>query len=221
MNLDITLVRDILFNWDSSPQLNAARAFEARQPYNNADRLAPKRIVPAALGRALALEDPAETIFYIQFKVLPVECLDSFTPSPEYAVVWPKAEWRQSTEYQWAAKHSWATDRAAFILRNAHADRIQRMAAKIIKFIPKYQHIGDQLHQYKEDELRRIIASFEQVLNITIYEEPLTQEAGRPAKGPRQEVPPVDPTPPQETGESECQSDSHQCPSNEGSENCG
>lgn len=181
MNLDITLVRDILFNWDSSPQLNAARAFESRQPYNTADRLFPKRLVPASLGRALALEDPNEALFFIQFKVLPVECLDSFTPSPEYAVVWPKGEWRQSTEYQWAAKQSWKTDREAFLLRNAHADRIHRMAAKIIQFIPKYQHIGDQLHQYKEQELRRIIASFEQVLNITIYEEPITQEAGRPA----------------------------------------
>lgn len=207
MNLDITLVRDILFNWDSSPQLNAARAFESRQPYNNADRLAPKRLVPVALGRALALEDPTEATFFIQFKALPIECLDSFTPTPEYAVVWPKNEWRQSTEYQWAAKQSWATDRASFLLKNAHADRIHRMAAKIIQFIPKYQHIGDQLHQYKEQELRRIIASFEQVLNITIYEEPLTQEAGRPAQGPRQEVPQVDSRPPQETGQGECQAD--------------
>ena len=218
MNLDITLVRDILFNWDSSPQLNAARAFESRQPYNNADRLAPKRIVPVALGRALALEDPTEAIFYIQFKVLPIEYLDSFTPTPEYAVVWPKAEWRQSTEYQWAAKQSWATDRAAFLLRNAHADRIHRMAAKIIQFIPKYQHIGDQLHQYQEPELRRIIASFEQVLNITIYEEPITQEAGRPAQGPRQEVSPMDQSPSQETGEGERQSVSPICTNNQSPE---
>lgn len=220
MNLDITLVRDILFNWDSSPQLNAARAFESRQPYNNADRLAPKRLVPVALGRALALEDPTEAIFYIQFKVLPIEYLDSFTPTPEYAVVWPKAEWRQSTEYQWAAKQSWATDRAAFLLRNAHADRIHRMAAKIIQFIPKYQHIGDQLHQYNEPELRRIIASFEQVLNITIYEEPITQEAGRPAQGPRQEVSPMDQSPSQEIGEGERQSDSSQHSSSQGPESC-
>jgi hypothetical protein len=205
MNLDITLVRDILFNWDSSPQLNAARAFESRQPYSNADRLFPKRLVPVTLGRALALEDPNEAIFYIQVKALPVECLDQYTPSPEYAVIWPKSEWRQSTEYRWAAVQSWATDRASFLIKNAHADRIHRMAAKIIHFIPKYQHIGDQLHQYKEEELRRIIASFEQVLNITIYEEPLTQEAGRPAQSPRQEVPPVDPAPPQEVGQGECQ----------------
>jgi hypothetical protein len=203
MNLDITIVRDILFNWDSSPQLNAARAFEARQPYYNADRLAPKRIVPIDLGRALALEDPTQSTFFIQFKVLPIEYLDAFTPSPEYAVVWPKLEWRQSTEYQWAAKQSWVTDRAAFLLKNAHAERIQRMAAKIIHFIPKYKHIGDQLNQYAEPELRRIIDSFEQVLNITIYEEPITQEAGRPAQDPRQEVGPMDQSPSQETGEGE------------------
>ena len=172
MTIDLITLRDILSNWDQSPALNAARAHELRQPYHHLDRLFPKRIVPIELGRRLQQEDPSSTIFFIQIKVLPAEVLDQYT-KPEYAVVWPAPDWRQSTEYKWITSQSWAADRSALLRKNAHSDRIQRMAKKIQATGLKLQFISDLLMQIEtEEKLKNTIESFEQVLKIPIYETP-------------------------------------------------
>ena len=197
MDLSIILLRDILSNWDSSTALNAARAYEARQPYSEPDRLMPKRIVPVELGRLIQGHDPGGSIIFIQFKVVPKDYLDAHSTA-DYAVAWPAGTWRDSTEYRLSANKRWAQTREALLAQNEESSRLHRMIQKITKYLPSFSHIDMYIRSNaeNEDNLRSIIQQFEQILKIPIYEPRSTdgrQEIGVPAGAPQSPNHPVQP----------------------------
>ena len=171
MDIPLLLLRDILTDWDTSPILNAARAQEARQIYAARDRTFPKRIVPADLGRAISEADPAGTLFFVQQKV--VKEPDEYS-TPNYAVVWARDDWLNSTECQISKSTAWATEREAMVRRSTTEDRIKRIAARITKILPVYKHILPVLQSLidNETELRKLCSMLEQHFDAQIYEAP-------------------------------------------------
>lgn len=182
MNTTLTLLdlRDLLTDWEATPTLNAAKHHEARQLYTSSDDIFAKRIVPADFARRLASDDPDGQVFFIQFKSIPATLMEAedfrrWTPTAEYAVIWPAADWPKSTESRLQrVAHLTATSLEHFA-RQHESDRLSRMATKIVKRLPALRNLLDILraNATDEDSIRSTIAVFEKALNETIYEPPL------------------------------------------------
>lgn len=171
----------LLTDWHKSAALNAARYHEARQIYAAADSQIPKRIVPAELARHLQMDDPDGRALFIQIKAIPTELLDreefkKWTPSVEYGVLWPATEWPKSTEYHLQKCAVIQARTMEQLARQYEADRLQRMATKILRRLPalRQTNLTDVLRSYKDNEetIKQIIGQFEKILNETLYEAP-------------------------------------------------
>lgn len=175
INLLLTQLRDVLTNWDHTPELNMARAHEARQIYAERDRLMPKRIVPISFARLLQTADPTGSVFFIQYKALPADIkLDQWTPTFEYGVVWSSNDWPNSHEYRWYASESYKARRQEYESKMREEDRLTRMARTVTKHLgPSIRDLPEILKgQENEASVRSIIEAFENVLGIKIYETP-------------------------------------------------
>lgn len=175
INLLLTQLRDVLTNWDHTPELNMARAHEARQIYAERDRLMPKRIVPISFARLLQTADPTGSVFFIQYKSLPADIkLDQWTPTFEYGVVWSSNDWPNSHEYRWYASESYKARRQEYESKMREEDRLTRMARTVTKHLgPSIRGLPEILKgQESEASIRSIIEAFENVLGIKIYETP-------------------------------------------------
>lgn len=190
ITLPLLTLRDILVDWAHTPELNAARAFEARQMYHAPDRWLGARIVPAALARAVDtaqaaylniadLDAPLQPIFHVQIKTLAPADRDSWIASPEYGVLWPAAAWRQSVEYKITASEEWLARKTEFYAAQANEDRLCRMVDKFLEHIPpalagrmRIDLVAALRGAANEDAIREIILQLEKAVGHDIYELP-------------------------------------------------
>ncbi len=191
ITLPLTQLRDILTNFDASAALNAARYHEARQIYAGHDWQVVKRILPAELARTILASDPAGLVFHIDFKAVPVELIDQWTPTAEYAVVCAAQDWMRTAEYQFVKSDGWKRQRALMMAASAEEDRLLRMSKSILAHLPQAKSIHTVLlaEQRKgEHFLQAAVKHFELAIGTPIYELPAEQVPAQ-ASGGREETP--------------------------------
>ena len=181
ISLPLLALRDILTNYDATAALNAARHHESRQLYSLHDWVHPKRIMPADIGRLIADADPEGRVFFVQIKSVPVNLVDQWTPTAEYAVVRSAGDWLSSTEYKLSKSEAWQREFAALMAKSSNEDRLSKMADTIIRHMPAVKHnIRDIItaeHRKSEAALCSFIGVFEKALNnLPIYEAPTETE---------------------------------------------
>ncbi len=175
ISIDLLDLRDLLTRFDQTAKLQAAQSYEARQIYYSLDASLPSVIVPASLGKQLNALDPEGLIFHIQLKTLPADSLDNWTPSPDYAVVWSRADWLRSAEYRLSKSAHWQAARAQHEALRADDMRKSRMIDRIFTKIPPAagRHLKEIIYTFTDEhKLKDFIAHFETALSITIYETP-------------------------------------------------
>lgn len=179
----VAFLRDLLFRYPHTAELNAAHHYEAQQLYTSADRMLLKQIVPANTARLLQQWDAEGINFYIQLKSLPPEAITEHTSSPEYGVVWCPTSWRESTEFQLTRSAS-ALARIADHERRARAEsRIDRIVANIQRYFPTADGVARLFASIRtsEETVKFIAQSFEkayhdqnpQLERPKLYEEPV------------------------------------------------
>jgi len=182
ITLSLLKLRDILTNYDNSAALNAARAFEARQPYSHLDSVVPSRILDADTARLIAEQDPHENIFHIQIKRLPPAYIDQWTPTAEYAVVHAISDWHTCAEqkFQKSEAQRLANEFNAAVI--AEVERKHRMVKKICSRIPiRESDVAAVFHQCSDEaSLHEMVKHWEQALGTPIYEPPQEVSASAP-----------------------------------------
>lgn len=180
--ISVALLRDLLFHFPNTAELDAAAHYEAGQLYAGPDRILNKQLVPATVARQLSALDPEGTYFYVQLKSLPPEALDRYASTPEYGVVWTPTAWRESVEFQ-LTKSAAALARAADYERRAHAEsRIDRIVANIQRHFPSAEGVARLFMSVRgqEDTIKFLAESFEKayheqnpsIQRPKLYEEP-------------------------------------------------
>ncbi len=176
MTLTLVALRDLLFKFPLTPELNAAKYYEARQPYAAADAACFKIIATAELGAQLKADPECENVFYVQIKDLPLEYYDAFA-SKTYAVIWLAAHWLESTEYQLTKSDAALQRKAKYEAEQWSLGRLNRIAHKIATTCDYPQsHIYEMLTQQTTEEgLRTLINIFEEAAKCRFYEQPNTK----------------------------------------------
>lgn len=176
MTLTLVALRDLLFKFPITPELNAAKYYEARQPYAAADAACCKIIATAELGTQFKSDPECDNIFYVQIKELPIEYYDQFC-AKTYAVIWLAQHWLESTEYQLTKSDAALQRKARYEAEQWSLGRLDRMARKMATTCGYPQsHIYEMLTQQTTEEgLRTLIKIFEESAKTAFYEPPNTK----------------------------------------------
>jgi hypothetical protein len=175
MNITLLGLRDLLFQYPTTAELNLAKHIEARLPFASADGDLQRRVITHEHGTLIQQADPQGDTFAVQFKTIAADALDQWTHDPRYAVVWDAADWRQSAESRWQRSEIWQQERKLFLAKSAESDRRCRMARRISDILGT-RHTANIvpliLAQPNEGALREFLKPFEAAFKTTIYEQP-------------------------------------------------